>query len=74
MRKQIVVLAVLALAGCAPMLQVSTPRTVMLSNVDQFNAADALRMAETECVKHNRHAVAVPDNIRDGQQAYECKD
>lgn len=81
MEKQVLVLSVLTLAGCAPMLQVSTPRmqvstprTVMLSDVYQFNAVKALQMAEAECAKHNRHAVAVPDNIRDGQQSYECKD
>lgn len=73
MKKQVLVLSILALAGCAPMLEVSTPRTVMLSNVSKFNAAKALQMAEAECVKHNRHAVAVPDNMRDGQQSYECK-
>lgn len=74
MKKPIVVLAVAALTGCAPMIKVSTPKTVMLSNVGAHNADQALQMAEAECMKHDRHAVAVPDNIRDGQQQYECKD
>lgn len=64
----------LAIAGCAPVMQMATPRTVVISNVDVMNATQAHRMAEEECVKHGRHAVEIPDNIRDGRQSYECKD
>jgi hypothetical protein len=52
----------------------STPRTVMISNVGQYNSVEALKLAEAECMKYNRHAVEVPDNIRDGNASYECKD
>jgi hypothetical protein len=69
-----VAMLMILLTGCAPILKVSTPRTVMLGNVDQFNSARALQMAEAECMKHNRHAVEIPDNIRDGNSSYECKD
>lgn len=59
MNKLFLVLVTVVIAGCAPRLQFSTPRTVMMSNVDQFNATEALQIAEAECMKHNRHAVAV---------------
>jgi len=29
-------------------------------------------LAEEECMKYGRHAVHVPDNIRDGNASYEC--
>lgn len=67
-------LIALSLVACAPQLQVVTPGTVMLSNVGHDNAATALAIAEQACAVHGRHAVPIPDNIRDGQQTYECKD
>lgn len=74
MKVMATILLALTLASCAPVMEISTPKTVMLSNVDQFNATEAFKMAEEECLKNNRHAVAIPDNIRDGRQSYECKD
>lgn len=69
-----IVATALLTAGCAPVMQMATPRTVVISNVDNFNVTQAHRMAEAECLKNGRHAVEIPDNIRDGRQSYECKD
>lgn len=60
--------------GCGPMLVSSAPRMVTLGNVTTITEAAALQLAETECAKHNRHAVVIPDNRDDGRQSYECKD
>ena len=75
MKKIIIVSVFVLLAGCAtPTVKYSSPRSVMLGHVSHYNTIEALKLAEDECMKHNRHAVHVPDNIRDGQASYECKD
>lgn len=74
MRLLLATSGLLLLTACAPILEVSTPRSVMLSNVSTSNTTEAFKMAEAECKKHDRHAVHVPDNMRDGNSSYECKD
>jgi len=64
---------VLIVTGCAAQVKTSTPRSVIVENVSQYNSAEALHLAEEECMKYGgRHAVHVPDNIRDGDTSYEC--
>ena len=74
--KKLVVVSVAcsSLAACAPAVQFSSERSVMVNNVRRANQAEAMRVAEAECQKYHRHAVAIPDNVRDGNQSYECKD
>lgn len=72
--KKILIVCLLFVTGCAPVLVASNPRSVLIGNSSSYNAAEAFQLAENECVKYNRHAVAIPDNVPDGQETYECKD
>lgn len=72
MRYFIAIAIAALLTGCTPKVLTATPRTVMVGNVGEINAVEALQLAEQECLKHNRHAVHVPDNVRDGQASYSC--
>lgn len=65
----------LSLTSCAaPIARVSTPRSVIIGNSNAGNSVESLQLAERECQKYGRHAVHIPDNIRDGNATYECKD
>ena len=70
--------AITLLAGCAgagaPNIKMATPLTVMIENVDKYDAAEALQLAESECQKHGKHAIHIPDSQRDGIASYECKE
>jgi hypothetical protein len=68
-------IAIVTMVGCVttPVVEVSTPGSVMVKNISWNQLADALRLAESECQKYGKHAVHVPDNHRDGVASYECK-
>lgn len=67
------VLAAWSLAACTPTVEVSTPNSVLITNVSVRDAGKALRMAEAECAKYGKHAVPLPDDRADWQKTYECK-
>ncbi|HEX6215267.1 MAG TPA: hypothetical protein VFZ38_10635 [Vicinamibacterales bacterium] len=69
-----VLLVVACLPGCAPVIVSSTPRMVVVGNSNAQNTAATNQLAEQECQKENRHAVLVPDNIRDGNATFECRE
>ena len=73
MKKLFVLLLLVLASGCKPMLESSSAGSVMLSNVRHHNADDALRMAEAECQKNQRHAVPIGNRPHRGQLSYECK-
>ena len=80
--KLVFILAAAMLPGCVaappragpPVVKMATPLTVMIESVDKYNAMEALELAESECQKHGRHAIHVPDSQRDYVASYECKD
>ena len=50
----------------------STPRFVLIKNVKRSDVGDALSVAESECMRHGRHAVYKADSIPDGMASFEC--
>lgn len=63
----------LLLTGCAsPRLVTSTPRTVILENSVSRTMGQSQAIADSECAKHGRYAVHIPDSQRDGIVTYEC--
>lgn len=70
----LILFGVFALSGCATKLVSSTPRTVIVSGPDTSNAtAEAVKMAEGECAKHQRHArlISRPSPMTD-QFVFDC--
>lgn len=66
-------LALILLTGCMKAaVKASTERSVLVENVFSDKMHEALTLAEAECRKHDRHAVYVPDDIRDGLAHFEC--
>tara|TARA_B100000886_G_scaffold223539_1_gene155540 strand:- start:82 stop:309 length:228 start_codon:yes stop_codon:yes gene_type:complete len=74
MKKIIIILLFgLFLNGCAPILDASSPGTVIIKNCLVSNQADALAMAQKQCQLNGRNAVKLPDDTPDGICTYECK-
>ncbi len=66
-----VVIAV-ALNGCAAKVMTATARTVVLKNAYPQHADKNQALADTECSRHGRYALMVPDYQLDGNVTYAC--
>lgn len=67
----IVLLAVLALSGCAAKVIASNERMVMV-NAGSADGAGALVLADSECKKQGRIAVLTSKPREDRQWSFEC--
>jgi uncharacterized protein YcfL len=76
MKKVALIAIACALAGCSssPSLEVSTPKSVVLGNTQSNQTVKNLKMAEAECQKYDRHAVAIGTNNKDKTASFECKE
>ena len=63
------------MAGCAPTLISSNPRSVTIE-ADQLHGLEAQAMADAECGKHNRYAREVrrPSHFDPGPYIFHCVD
>ena len=61
------------LESCAPVLDASSPGTVIIRSCMIDNQAEALAIAQKECEGYNKNAVKLPDDTPDGLCTYECK-
>ena len=72
--KKLIIICLFVLTGCvAQGIVASTPGMVMMQYVDITNEVEALKMAEAECAKHEKHAVLLFIGGM-GQRSHECKD
>jgi uncharacterized protein YcfL len=76
MKKLIPIAIACVLVGCSssPTLEVSTPKSVVLGNAKYNQTVKNLKMAEAECQKYGRHAVAIGTNKKDKTASFECKE
>jgi uncharacterized protein YcfL len=72
-------LALIALAGIlvgcssSPTVEMSTPKSVVLKNAKENKTVENLTIAEAECQKYGKHAVAKGTNKKDKTASFECK-
>jgi uncharacterized protein YcfL len=76
MKNRTLIAAACVLVGCSssPTLEISTPKSVVLGNTKSDQTVVNLKMAEAECQKYDRHAVAIGTNNKDKTASFECKD
>lgn len=61
-----------ALVGCASSVVSSNPRNVVVES-QSLNAAEAQRLADAECKKHNRYAkMTIKGDYWDRNYTFEC--
>ena len=63
---------VLLLAGCAPKVMSSTPDSIVLSDIYDFNRGKAFPIAQAHCAQSGKNARALPDTLADGFVTFEC--
>jgi uncharacterized protein YcfL len=61
--------------GCSssPEVEMATPKSVIIKNVDSKQDTEALQAAELECQKHGLNAVILNYDKSDSTATYECK-
>lgn len=64
--------AVSALGGCSTSVISSSPRNVVVES-QSLNAAEAQRLADVECKKHNRYAkMTIKGDYWERNYSFEC--
>ena len=66
-----IIVAALFLAGCAPTVTGSTPRSVTVGNVTNFTIGKAQVIAEQECLRYGKHAIHI-GTVGNHSIAYGC--
>jgi hypothetical protein len=76
MKKLVIISIATIMAGCSgtPTVDMSTPVSVVLGNVNANDTVKNLTLAEQECLKYSKHAVAKGTNRNNKTASFECKD
>lgn len=62
------------IAGCSSTMSANTPRSVMFSNVMEYNIAETTAQAQAYCDRYGRDAEYIPDDRPDGNASFRCVD
>lgn len=74
MKKLIVIVTFIAVAGCQSVEMASTPRSIMFNNVGEATIKDTSDKAQAHCARSGRDAELVPDGVPDGMATFKCVD